>query len=149
MDSKPVIHVEGAKTIDKPFPVFIKVEKYKDIVKFLQDLRSYVLNLRDALDAMEDFQREIKKGFVMAQKTLDEINMVLSSLDSYFLKPETIDYIDTAVKEVKEKEVKKPEKKSVMKKEEMEKYVKGIYDQLEELKSQLQVISWDETNKNK
>ncbi len=68
-------------------PIFIKVEKYREIIKGMRDLRSYILNLRDTLDVLVDMQRELANGIEIAQKTLDELGTILSGLDSLFIKP--------------------------------------------------------------
>ena len=33
-------------------PLFIKIEKYKEVIQSIQQLRAYALSLRDALDAL-------------------------------------------------------------------------------------------------
>ncbi|MCK5022980.1 MAG: hypothetical protein KAS04_02300, partial [Candidatus Aenigmarchaeota archaeon] len=43
-------------------PLFIKVDKYRDIVKDIRDLKSHILNMRDALDVLGDMQKEVTNG---------------------------------------------------------------------------------------
>jgi len=114
-------------------PLFIKIEKYRDVVRNLMEIKSFVLNLRDALDVMDDIQREISNGVNIAKKTLDELNMLLSNLDSYLVKPESVDRAMAAEPyEVRQ---------NTQQTEELENYVKDVYGQLEKLKTQLKSLS--------
>ncbi len=117
-------------------PLFIKIDRYKGIVKDIHHLKSYVLSLRDALDVMEELEKQITNGLNMAQKALDELNLSLSSLDALFLKHQVMEEIE------KEFEHKKEETKAkdVPTEKDLEDYVKGVYEELEKLKSQLKTI---------
>ncbi|MEM5871416.1 MAG: hypothetical protein QW051_00935, partial [Candidatus Aenigmatarchaeota archaeon] len=84
----------GEKPVSKPPqpsspPLFIKVERYREIIRAIQDLRTYILNLRDALDILKDMQREIANGIEIAHKTLDDLNIIASNLDSFFVRPQS------------------------------------------------------------
>jgi hypothetical protein len=115
-------------TLKSP-PLFIKIEKYKEIIKNLRDIKSFILNLRDALDILEDIQKEISNGVRIAHKSLDELNMTLSSLDSIFLKPGT----EEMESEGKVKEEMSPE--------DIGAYIRDVHGQLEKLKSQLKSLA--------
>ncbi len=71
---------------DSP-PLFIKIEKYRDIIKNIMEAKSFILNIKDAMDALEDVQKQISDGVKVAQKTLDDLNTNLANLDSFFIKP--------------------------------------------------------------
>lgn len=104
-------------------PLFVKVDKYEDVIKNLQELRSYSLNLRDALDALADIEKELKVGMDIAHKALDKVNSILSSLDAKLLRTGSINIED---------ELKAPR--------EVEGYIKNVYGQIEKLKSELKAI---------
>lgn len=118
---KPPAGPSGSK--DMP-PLFVKVDKYEDVIKNVQELRSYTLSLRDALDALADIEKELKVGMEVAHKTLDRVNAIISMLDSKLLRTQGIDI---------EGEVKTPK--------EVEGYIKNVYGQIERLKSELKAIS--------
>jgi hypothetical protein len=118
-------------------PLFIKVDKYRDVLRNIRNLRSYILNLRDALDVLEDIQKELANGVQIAQKAVDELNVILSSLDSFFLKPHTIEHEDIDETEEEDYIPRHPEARSP---NEMETYVRDVYGELERLRSQLKSI---------
>jgi hypothetical protein len=103
-------------------PVFIKIDKYSDIVKNLSRLKAYSMSLRDALDALADIEKELTTGISIAHKALDDFNTIISMLDSRLLRASSI----------KELEASGPE--------EMDKYIKGIYNQMDKIKEELKEI---------
>lgn len=103
-------------------PVFIKVDKYTDIVKHLQKLKGYSLSLRDALDALSDIEKEINTGISIAHRALDDFNTIISTLDSKITKADTTSDID------------------IDSSEDVDEYVKGIYDQMEKIKAELRSV---------
>ncbi len=115
-------------------PLFIKIEKYREVVKNLMEAKSFVLNLRDALDALSDVQKEISNGVQVAHKTLDELNENLSSLDSFFIKPGKVQGAVPPGPSAEKPEDAGPQKPPV------DNYVKDVYGQLERLRSQLKSL---------
>jgi hypothetical protein len=103
-------------------PVFIKIDKYTDIVKNLQRLKSYAMNLRDALDALADIEKELTTGISISHKALDDFNTTIAILDSKLLRASAIKDFDAENAG------------------DMDKYIKGIYDQMEKIKSELKSI---------
>ena len=102
-------------------PLFIKVDKYTEIVKNLQKLKSFSLSLRDALDALSEIERELVSGISLAHKALDEFNQVIAGLDAKFMRAHSIEEtpINTS---------------------EMDKYIEGVYKQMERIKKELQTL---------
>jgi len=124
-------------------PLFIKIDKYREVLKNIRNLRSYILNLRDALDVLEDMQKELSNGIHIAQRTLDELNVILSSLDSFFLKPQAVEHEDMDEREeAEEREEKayKPVHPEAPAPKQVEGYVKDVYGELEKLRSQLKTL---------
>jgi len=103
-------------------PLFIKIDKYRDVLKNVQELKSYSVGLRDAMDAISDVEHELKVGLDIANKALDRFNTLLSLLDSKLIR---IEGVDTT-------EVQTPK--------EIDDYVKGLYDQIERIKHELRTI---------
>ena len=114
-------------------PIFIKVEKYKDIIKGIRDLRSYILNLRDTLDVLVDMQRELANGIEIAHKTLDELSTILSNLDSFFMKPQGA---EGRLGDFEERE--DLEERDI---DEVHTSMSDVYGHLEKLRAQLKAIS--------
>lgn len=111
-------------------PLFIKVDKYRQIIKNIRDLKSHILNLRDALDVLEDMQREVANGVQIAHKTLDELNVILSNLDSVFLRPQGIDH------HMEEEDLPEPGRPPAQ----VDNYMSNVQTQLEKLRAQLKAI---------
>ncbi len=104
-------------------PLFIKIERYRDIVKNIQRLRSYSLSLRDALDALSDVEKELKTGLAVAQKVLDDFNTVIAILESKLMHTEHME----------EEETKAPR--------DVEEYIRDVHEQIEKIKNELGHIS--------
>ena len=104
-------------------PLFVKVDKYQNIINNIQKLKSYSLGLRDALDAMADIEKELQNGISILNRALDNFNSIIGLLDSKLLRIQGI------------------EKTSVETPQEMDEYVKGVYDQMEKIRHDLRSIS--------
>jgi hypothetical protein len=98
-------------------PLFIKLDKYSDIVKNLQKLKSFSLAMRDALDAVSDIEKELTSGISLAHKALDEFNHAIANLDSKVLRAHGAEgAADT---------------------KEIDDYIKNVYGQMERIKKEL------------
>lgn len=100
-------------------PVFIKIDKYTEIVKNINKLKSYALSLRDTLDALADIEKELTTGISIAHKALDDFNAIIAVMDSKLLRA-------NAIKDME-----------VSSTADVDNYVKGIYSQMEKIKSEL------------
>ncbi|MCD6496100.1 MAG: hypothetical protein J7K54_02410 [Candidatus Aenigmarchaeota archaeon] len=124
VQTKPVLPVPSSKP--KVPPVFVKVERYKELLDDIQKLRSYSLGLRDALDAMGEIEKEFKTAMSLTNKVLDKVNIIISSIDMKLL----------------QKSGPSPDTSSSIKPpDDVENYVKSIYDQIDRLKTELQSLS--------
>jgi hypothetical protein len=122
---KPAFAVQKPGASMSP-PVFVKVERYRELLEDIQKLRSYSLGLRDAIDAMSEIEKEFKTAMDLTNKVLDKVNIIISSLDMKLLRKTGISH---------------DEAPSVKPPEEVETYLKGIYDQVDKLKTELQTLS--------
>ncbi len=125
VDRKPDFSMSRPGMSASP-PVFVKVDRYRELLQDIQKLRSYSLGLRDALDAMSEIEKEFKTAMELTNKVLDKVNIIISSLDMKLLKKTGVSHDDDS-------DIKPPA--------EVESYLKGIYDQVEKLKSELQTLS--------
>ena len=107
-------------------PVFVKVDRFRELLDDVSKMRSYSLGLRDALDAMSELEKEFKTAMTITNKVLDKLNIIISSID---------------MKLLKKPGEPQPEEPSARAPEEIEAYVKGIYEQIERLKGELQSLA--------
>jgi Mg2+ and Co2+ transporter CorA len=121
---KPTIDFPGVPKGASP-PVFVKIDRYKDLLEDIQKLRSYSLGLRDAIDAMADIEKEFKTAMNLTNKVLDKVNILVSSIDMKLLQKHGSSAVLSTIKPP----------------EDVENYVKGIYDQIEKLKTELKSLS--------
>lgn len=121
---KPVhAHVEPQKP--KSPPLFVKIDKYRDIVQNIQKLKSYSLGLRDALEALTDIESELKTGLSITQKALDNFNTIISMLDAKLLRIEGLE--DLA-------------KTNLSERGEIDHYLNNLYEQIERIKHELRAV---------
>ena len=116
------VEVEGS---DASPPLFIKVDKYGEVVKNVQRLKSFALGLRDALDALADIEKELSTGLTIANRALDNFNSTISILDSKLLR--------VAATGIDKTDVNIPD--------ELDDYIKNVYEQMNKLKHELKTIS--------
>ncbi|RLJ08305.1 MAG: hypothetical protein DRP12_00800 [Candidatus Aenigmatarchaeota archaeon] len=100
-------------------PLFIKIDKYNEVVRNLNRLRDFTLKLRDALHTVASIERDLQESIESVHRALDRVNEALGSLDDLLLR---------AFKE-------KPASR-----EELEAYVRELYQQMERIKSELKSI---------
>lgn len=105
-------------------PLFIKIDKYRELVQGIKDLRSHALSLRDALDAITDIEKELRNGISITQNSLDRFNSVITSIDTRLLRVGAEEEVIEVPKE-------------------MDDYVKDLYDHVERIKHDLKVIKED------
>jgi len=103
--------------------LFIKIDKYQEVVESLQKLKSFALSLRDALDALADIEKELTTGINISHKALDDFNAIISVLDSKL----------TRIGEMGTGEGPRSSK-------EVDSYVRGIYNQMDKIKQELKSV---------
>jgi hypothetical protein len=106
-----------------PPPLFIKIDKYQEVVDSLQKLKSLALGLRDALDALADIEKELTTGINISHKALDDFNTIISMLDSKLTR---VGEIGTGKKTGITGEV--------------DSYVRNIYSQMDKIKQELKNV---------
>jgi hypothetical protein len=122
--TRPLLQEEGSQEGPYP-PLFIKIDKYKDIIQNLQRLKTYSLSLRDALDALNDIEKELKTGIELTQRAVDDFNSIIAMLDAKLIR--------LAGGEEGEFEGQVPEH--------MDDYIKGVYEQISKIRDELRTIS--------
>jgi hypothetical protein len=129
LDSRPVPATEKHIATDhfhhkSPPPLFIKIDKYQEVVENMQKLKSLALSLRDALDALADIEKELTTGISIAHKALDDFNTIISMMNSKFTR---VGEIGTG--------------KSAGTSGEVNAYVKDIYSQMDKIRQDLKNVS--------
>ncbi|UCD07554.1 MAG: hypothetical protein JSW41_01100 [Candidatus Aenigmatarchaeota archaeon] len=119
---KPIPRVERAHPRSPP-PLFIKIDKYQEVVDNLQKLKYIALGIRDALDALADIEKELTTGITIAHKALDDFNTIISMLDSKLTR---VGEIGTGKKTGTAGEV--------------DTYVRNIYSQMDKIKQELKNV---------
>jgi len=129
---KPIPAVEppkSAEPIAEKFPVpptapplFVKVDKYQEIISSIQKLKSYSLGLRDALDALSDIEKELQNGMSVINRALDSFNSIIAMLDSKLLR---IQGVERTTAEIPK---------------EMDEYVRDVHDQMEKIRHDIKSI---------
>jgi hypothetical protein len=97
-------------------PLFVKIDKYHNIVKNIQKLKSYSLGMRDAIDALAEIEKELQNGLGVVNRALDNFNQVIGLLDAKLLRLQGIENPDVGVPK------------------EMDDYIKNVYDQIDKIK---------------
>ena len=65
-------------------PLFIKIDRYREVVEDVQKLRSTSMGLRDAIDALSDIEKEMQSAIVMVGKAISKLSAGVSTLESKF-----------------------------------------------------------------
>ncbi len=110
-------------------PLFIKVSRYKDIVQQINQLKSYILGLRDTIDALTEIQVELNNALKLANRALDHINSTAASIDARM----------TAIQEPDER-LELPSEPGAPPSD-IESCIKDLYHHMEKIKSELKSIS--------
>ena len=102
-------------------PLFIKIDRYRELAQNIRELKSNALSLRDALDALSDIEKELKNGLNITQMALDRFNSVVSLIDSKILRVGSEEDVVEVPRE-------------------MDDYVKSLYDHVERIKHDLRTL---------
>jgi predicted component of type VI protein secretion system len=102
-------------------PLFIKIEKYREVVNNLHKLKTYSLSLRDALDALADIEKELQHGLSITHKALDRFNSIIASLDA-------------KISRIPPQEVELPDMG------EIDSYARELHEQMDKIRSDLKNI---------
>lgn len=117
------VHTHHASSSAAP-PLFIKIDKYQEVVDSLVKLKSISLSLRDALDALADIEKELTTGINISHKALDDFNTIISILDSKLMR---MGELGTG--------------RGKQSPGDLNTYVRGIYDQMDKIKQDLKNVS--------
>jgi len=116
------LHVDESVEISKPqLPVFVKLEKYQQIVMTLNDINSMIKSLESSLRLFKEIEKMREENLTTMRKELERLKEMLRKLNSIF-KVE----VRTEISEEREKEIK-----------DLEKLLTDLKTQIESLKSEI------------
>lgn len=101
-------------------PLFIKIDRYNELARNISELKSHALSVRDALDALNDIEKEIKNAIDITQIGLDNVTSTIALIDTKLLK------------------IGRDDSEEVMEiPREMDDYMKSLYDNMERIRHEL------------
>lgn len=68
-------------------PLFVKIEKYKNILNVLNEMKTTILMLKNALALQRELQRAYSENETLIQNAVSKMDKKLLSLDAEFLRP--------------------------------------------------------------
>ncbi len=72
-------------------PLFIKIDRYKELLSYLHLLRLEITNLKDLMGVLKTTQEMLKDTNDALGLTIEKTDVYLSSMDSELLKPRGLD----------------------------------------------------------
>lgn len=106
-------------------PLFVKIEKYRNVLNTLNDLKTTVLMLKNALVVQKELERTRDENVNLIQSGINKIDKKLLALDAEFLRPRG--YIEQLPTHIHESEG-------------LEGAVDNLKSQIDDLKSELETI---------
>ena len=106
-------------------PLFVKLDKYKQILDTLKELRAIIGSIKSSFSTLKEVEGLLKENLKIAEKTIQNFERKFSSLNSCFLKPASYEEETEELFEVKD----------------LESSISQLKSQIEELKTELQSVS--------
>ncbi len=95
-DEEDVISI----TPDQSAPLFVKIEKYRELVKNVQELRTFVSGTKQAFTILNEIENIRKDTLNILRTTVQRLEKRLAELDSMMLRPRGIPFEPHEVEEV-------------------------------------------------
>lgn len=85
----PLPKIDLGKLPERPrfAPLFIKIERYQEILSSIQNLKSILLQTRDLLSLMQQLDKIKIESEMLLQKSVQEVVVNISNMDKEFVKP--------------------------------------------------------------
>lgn len=124
----PLPKVELGKLPERPrfAPLFVKIERYQEVLSNIENLKTILLGTRELLGLMQQINKIKIEADVLLQKRIQEIVLSISNLDKEFIRPRGV--------EIREQPIPRIES------EKLESYIGELQRELDNLRSQLQTI---------
>lgn len=107
-------------------PLFIKLDRYDELIKTIHALKNNYVALVDVIDVIIGVADEIKNGLNIVENILKDLNSKLADLDAKFMKPSAMEH---AEKEEKIENI-----------DEIERYIREVSIRIEEIRKNLRKV---------
>ncbi len=127
--------IDIAKMPERPAfaPLFVKIERYRNVLATIDNLKSILLGVRDLLNLMQQIDKIKLESEMFLQKNIQEIVKNIAEMDKEFVRPKGIpEGIKLSADDSKESKELHAGK--------VESYVDELSRELERLRSQLRSI---------
>ncbi len=124
----PLPRVDLGKLPERPrfAPLFVKIDRYQEVLGTIDALKTTLLSVRDLLNLMQQLDKIKLEAETLMQKNIQEIVMNISNMDKEFVRPKGV--------EIEEHPLPKFESGKV------EGYVGELQRELDNLRAQLQTV---------
>lgn len=109
-------------------PLFVKIDRYREVLSTIENLKTLLLSVRDLLNLTQQIDKIKNESQLLMQKNIQEIARYVAALDTEFIRPKGIDIASVTAAKVP------------LEVEKVEDYVSDLQHELENLRSRLQVI---------
>lgn len=110
-------------------PLFVKIDRYQEILNSVENLKSILLGVRDLLNLMQQLDRIKIESEALLNKNIQEVIINISNMDKEFIRPKGIN-VENSV----------PELRDNAGYEKVGSYIGDLQRELDNLKSQLQTL---------
>lgn len=108
-------------------PLFIKIDRYQEILNSIESLKSILLGVRDLLNLMQQLDRIKIESETLLNKNIQEVILIISNMDKEFIRPKGVS-VENSV----------PDMHDNAGYEKVGNYIGDLQRELDNLKSQLQ-----------
>ena len=116
-----------------PAPVFMKLERYKDVLREFEVIKAAIDNLRNSFSALLEMERMRSDNMELMKEAIDGVEKGLLSLDRVFVRPEGLD--------VPRHELKAGTRKDKPRSKGMDTTISDLKSQIDELKEKLKEVA--------
>ncbi len=125
----PLPKVELGKLPERPrfAPLFVKIDRYQEILKIIENIKTGLLKAHDLLNLMQQLDKIKFEAETLMQKNIQETVVGISTMDKEFVRPKGIEIVeDTGASGERER---------------VENYVGELHRELENLRTQLLALN--------
>jgi hypothetical protein len=129
----PLPKIELGKMPDRPrfAPLFVKIDRYQEILTIIENIKTGLLKAHDLLTLMQQLDKIKFEAETLMQKNIQETVVGISTMDKEFVRPKGVEIVeDTGVGGERER---------------VENYVGELHRELENLRTQLLALSGAES----
>ncbi|TRZ54477.1 hypothetical protein D4Q76_02380 [archaeon] len=110
-------------------PLFIKIDRYQEILNSIENLKSILLGVRDLLNLMQQLDRIKIESETLLNKNIQEVILIISNMDKEFIRPKGVSVEEFV-----------PDMHDNMGYEKVGNYIGDLQRELDNLRSQLQTL---------